>query len=57
MKNAYLLTSKIDVGGCVPFNFHGYYNPGVECNILSVGIQKVYKSLSKAQWYIIIGDE
>lgn len=49
MKNAYLLTSKIDVGG------HDYYNPGVKCKILSL-LVKVYNSLSKAQWYIIIDD-
>lgn len=56
MKNAYLLTSEIDVGGHVPFSFHGVYNPGVECDILSL-LLKVYKSLSKAQWCIIIRDE
>ncbi len=30
MKNAYLLTSKIDVGG------RDYYNPGDKCNSLSL---------------------
>lgn len=55
MKNVFLLTSKIDVGGHVPFSTHGYYNPGVKRNILSL-LVKVYKRLSKAQWCIIIDD-